>query len=69
MMFGWSMGLDAWLWMGAWILVLTVLVWLLVREPRRSGRDEAMDILRARLARGEINADEFEHARQLLEAR
>ncbi len=68
MMFGWSMGLDGWLWMGTWILVLTVLVWLLVREPRRSERDDAMDILRARLARGEITQDEFEHARQLLEA-
>ncbi len=68
MMFGWSMGLDGWLWMGTWILVLTILVWLLVREPRRSERDDAMDILRARLARGEITQDEFEHARQLLEA-
>ena len=68
MMSGWSMGLDAWLWMGAWVVVLTVLVWVLVREPRRSGRDEALDILRARLAKGEISSDEFEHARQLLEA-
>ncbi len=69
MMFGWSMGVDGWLWMGTWILVLTVLVWLLVREPKRSDRDDAMDILRARLARGEITQDEFEHARRLLEAR
>lgn len=68
MMSGWSMGVDAWLWMGAWVVVLTVLVWVLVREPRRSGRDEALDILRSRLAKGEISSDEFEHARQLLEA-
>jgi putative membrane protein len=66
MMLGWSMGLEAWLWMGMWILALVVLVWFLVREPRRSDRDDAMDILRARLARGEITSDEFEHARHLL---
>ena len=68
MMFGWSMGLEGWLWMGMWILFLAVLVWFLVREPRRSDRDEALDILRARLARGEITADEFERAIHLLEA-
>ena len=67
MMNGWSMGPEAWLWMGLWILVLAALVWFLVREPRRSERDEAMDILRARLAKGEIGPDEFEHARQLLQ--
>ena len=69
MLYGWSMGLDAWLWMGVWILVLVALVWLLVREPRRADRDEAMEALRARLARGEISPDEFERARQLLEPR
>jgi putative membrane protein len=67
MMYGWSMGLEAWLWMGAWILVLAALVWLLVREPRRAERDSAMETLRARLARGEISAEEFEHAQRLLE--
>jgi putative membrane protein len=69
MMYGWSMGLEGWLWMGAWILVLTALVWLLVREPRRAERDEALEILRARLARGEITTEEFEHARQVLASR
>lgn len=67
MMYGWSMGLEAWLWMGIWILVLVALVWLLVREPHRAERDSAMDTLRSRLASGEIGTEEFEHARQLLE--
>jgi uncharacterized membrane protein len=67
MMYGWTMGPEGWLWMGAWMLILLVAVWLLVREPRRSGRDEAMDSLRARLGRGEITPDEFERARRLLE--
>jgi putative membrane protein len=68
MMLGWGMGFEGWLWMGAWILVLVVLVWLLVHEPRRPPRDDAMEILKARLARGEITDDEFEHARRLLES-
>ncbi len=66
MMFGWPMDPWAWLWMGGWILVLAAVTWFLVREPRRSDRDEALEILRNRLARGEITPDEFEHARQLL---
>jgi uncharacterized membrane protein len=68
MMDGWTMGLEGWLWMGAWVLALVVLVWLLVREPRRSGRDEALDTLRSRLARGEISQAEFEATRRLLES-
>jgi putative membrane protein len=69
MMFGWSMGLEAWVWMGVWILVLAALVFLLIREPRRPERDEALETLRNRLARGEITTEEFEHARALLEDR
>jgi putative membrane protein len=65
---GLTMGLEAWLWMGAWVLVLVVMVWLLVREPSRNGRDEALDTLRSRFARGEITRDEFEAARRLLES-
>jgi putative membrane protein len=69
MMVGWTMGLEGWLWMGAWILALAVLVWFLVREPHsRNGRDEALDTLRARFARGELSRDEFEAARRLLES-
>jgi uncharacterized membrane protein len=68
MMFGWTMGLEAWLWMGIWVFVLVGLVWLLVREPSRSGRDEALESLRMRLARGDISPEEFEHARRLLDA-
>lgn len=63
------MGFEAWLWMGAWGLVLVVTVWLLVREPHRpNAHDEALDTLRTRLARGEISRAEFEAARRLLES-
>lgn len=68
MMFGWTMGLEGWLWMGIWVFVLVAVVWLLVREPRRSSRDEALESLRTRLARGELSPEEFERARQLLES-
>ena len=66
MMVGWTMGLEGWLWIGAWMLALLGTVWLLVREPRRGERDAAMEILRDRLGRGEISPDEFERARRLL---
>jgi uncharacterized membrane protein len=66
MMVGWTMGLEAWLWMGAWVVAIAVLVWLLVREPRHNGRDEALETLRVRLARGEISPTEFEQAVRLL---
>ena len=67
MMAGWTMGLEGWLWMGAWVLALVGVVWLLVREPRRSDREDALETLRARLARGEITPAEFEQARRLLD--
>lgn len=64
-MLGW-MGIDGWLFMAGWVVVLAVIVWVLVREPRRSSREDAAEILRARYARGEINADEFSRAVALL---
>ena len=67
MMTGWTMGLEGWLWMSAWVVVLVAVVWLLVREPHRSDRDDALELLRGRLARGEITPEEFERARHLLE--
>lgn len=66
MMDGWSVGIDGWLFMGAWILALLFVVWLLVHEPHRTGRDEALDTLRSRLSRGEISPDEFDQAQRLI---
>jgi uncharacterized membrane protein len=69
MMTGLALGLDAWLWMGAWALAIVAIVWLLVRgSDRPSQHDEALDILRSRLARGEITSDEFAQARRLIDA-
>lgn len=67
MMTGWTIGLEGWLWMGAWAVVLVAVVWLLVREPSHPDHPDAVELLRGRLARGEITPDEFERALRLLE--
>lgn len=68
-MTGWTMGIEGWLWMAAWMLVLVLTVALLVWTPRRArDREEPIAVLRGRLARGEITPDEFERARGLLTA-
>lgn len=60
---GLTMGWEAWLFMGAWVLVLAVLLWFLVREPRHpSAREQALDTLRTRFARGELTREEFGEA-------
>ena len=69
MVTGWTMGLEGWLWMGAWAFVLVAVVWLLVREPNRKDPDDPVAVLRGRLARGEINPDEFERAVRLIDPR
>ena len=58
----WTMGTEAWLVMAAWAVVMVLVVWLLVREPRRESRDEPDAILRARFARGELTEEEFRRA-------
>jgi putative membrane protein len=58
---------GAWIWMVVWVIALLVMVWLLVAGGRRVERDDPLDILRARYARGEINEAEFRQARDLLE--
>jgi putative membrane protein len=50
-----------------WIAALLVMVWLVVRSPsERSTAEDAMAILRARFARGEISQEEFERAKAVL---
>ena len=58
---------GAWIWMLVWIAALFLMVWLIVRGPAdRPTAEDALAILRARFARGEINQDEFERARDTL---
>jgi uncharacterized membrane protein len=57
------MGPAGWIWMLIWIAALLVMVWLIVRGPERdSPAEDALSILRARFARGEISETEFERA-------
>ncbi len=67
MMAGWTMGTEAWIWMGAWAVVMILVVWLLVREPRQDARTNPGAILQARFARGEITEDELMRATRALE--
>ena len=70
----WGMHPMSWMW-GAWglgMMVMMLVFWGLViagvvvairwlaGQGGRSGSDRALDILRERYARGEINKDEFE---------
>jgi uncharacterized membrane protein len=50
----------------AWIAAITVMVWLIVRRSDDRPRDDAMAILRARFARGELSQQEYERARDAL---
>jgi uncharacterized membrane protein len=53
--------------MFVWIAALLFMVWLIVRSPsEHSTAEDAMAILRARFARGEISQAEFEQAKGAL---
>ena len=67
-MMDWAIGTEAWIWMGAWALVMILVVWLLVREPRHASHDDPATILRNRFARGEISEAEYGQAIAALDA-
>jgi uncharacterized membrane protein len=60
------MGPLWWIWMLIWVAALLFTVWLLVRAPSQPPAEDALAILRARFARGEINQTEYETARDAL---
>jgi len=63
---------GAWLWMLAGVLfvagIVVLVVWAIGAAAGRPDEDQAVDLLRARFARGEIDAAAFEQARQTLGA-
>ncbi|GIW26250.1 SHOCT domain-containing protein [Meiothermus sp.] len=71
-MMGWPygygmMGGCGWLGMLVQLAVLVLLVYLLVRafsRPSSEGRDRALDILRERYARGELDKESFERMKR-----
>jgi len=70
---GWGVyGPAPWMLFGPLMMILFVVacvsVAYLVMRPYRAGAGHAMDILKERYARGEIDQAEFEARRRLLEA-
>ena len=72
---GWGMGMG---WLGGlfWLVILGLIVWLVVNAiqrgqshntPNLPPREDSLEILKRRFARGEIDAEEYEERRRLLE--
>lgn len=58
------MTVGDWVLMGVWVLAFFVIMWLILGGAReRCAREEALDTLGVRFARGEISASEYQVAR------
>ena len=69
----WAWGMPGMMLIGSlvWLLMLAVVglgIWWFVRELRPTQRDRAIQLLRERYARGEIDREEFEARRRDLVA-
>ncbi len=65
----WGMGFGGWLWMILAVALVVAVVWAVaaaIPGRDRTPIDDAAQILKARLARGEISNEEYEQARTLL---
>jgi len=70
---GWH-GMMPWGWMGPgmwvfWILVIAFVVFFVARRAETPGRESEtpIEILRKRLARGEITEEEFDHLKKKID--
>lgn len=70
---GWAMGLGGWLWMllalAVGIAIIVAFAWLVTAAlpgRQRSATEDALQILKARFARGEMSEAEYEQARRPL---
>lgn len=64
---GWGMGLGWLLMLLFWLLVIGGVVWLIVyltRGQTRAAGPSALEILKHRYARGEINKEEYEQRKK-----
>ena len=72
MMDGWDFaGTSGWMMLAGMAIIAAVIVvsvWLIVRRPgaQAAAAPTALDILRDRFARGEINREQFEDAKRVL---
>jgi len=53
--------------LAAILLGLALVIWVVIRAARPAGSQSPLDVLRRRLAAGEITADEFDVLRKKLE--
>lgn len=75
MMGGYGYGFGGLMMLLFWVFVIALVVWLVLTVTRSqnqsasrdSGADSGLRILRERLARGEIDADEYRLRRTILE--
>jgi len=54
-----------------WVIIIALIIWLLINQSSRNRQnypppqqESALDILKKRYARGEINKDEFEEKKK-----
>lgn len=71
-MMGYGFGFGGILMLAFWVFVIAGIVWLVLtlsrsQAPVGDGRSIALRILEERLARGEIEADEFKTRRALID--
>lgn len=68
---GWGMGFGWFFMVAFWILVVLGIIYLIkviAGDAKKGGREEtALDILKKRYARGEINKEEFEEKKKDLQ--
>jgi putative membrane protein len=71
--YGWGMGLAGWIFMGLfWVVVIGLVVWAVIAllpgsRPAGQGRPETPEqILDRRFALGEIDAEQYRRAREVL---
>lgn len=62
----WGMHL---IWWAIWIILIIVIFFIPWSFGRESPGDSALDVLRERYARGEIDKDEFEERKRVLEGK
>lgn len=70
-MMAWASGSAGWLWMLAGLAFMIGVILIVVWAVQRAGdgaEDEALRVLRGRLARGEIDSAQFEEMRRVLGA-
>lgn len=63
---GWMAGGWLWVLLVAAVVAIVVVGVVLAMRPRGGSPGDPVEILRARFARGEISAEEFEQARRAL---